>query len=392
MDLDRLAKSPVGTLVKISGWDPRFDEEYEHAAFVPSNLPDELHLSPSTYEAVVEASKAIVRADQAAAVLPNPMLLARPATRREAVSTSALEGTYAALSDVLEADFRDASELTSSVLEVRNYVDAAEHAYEWVRDGRPITRGLLCDLQKTLVRGTRAESQGSGQVRDRQVFIGAEGRRVAESRFVPPPPGDQLDAGLAAWEEWLANVPAGIPLVARIALAHYQFESLHPFVDGNGRLGRLVAALQMLLARDLRVPIVNVSPWLEQRRSAYQDGLLAVSCTGDWDPWVSFIAEAIRAQAQDALSRVERLLALRADYSTRLRAVRAKGVSLRIAEELIGYPMITATLASQVYDVSYQAANQAIARLVSLDILRQRGAGNYDRIFGAPEVLRIIED
>lgn len=391
MEVERLRASPVGCLVKISGWDPRFEENYQHEAFIPAPLPGQLSFHPATYELVVEASKAVVRADQAAAMLPNPMLLARPATRREAVSTSALEGTYAALTDVLEADFRDASELPPSVLEVRNFVDAAEAAYEWIRDGRPITRGLLCDLQKTLVRGTRAEAQSPGELRDRQVFIGADGRRVTEARFVPPPPGDQLVTGLADWEAWLASDHPAIPLIARIALAHYQFECLHPFVDGNGRLGRLVAALQLLLAGDLRVPIVNLSPWLEERRAAYQDGLLAVSCTGDWDPWVCFIAEAIRSQAQAALVRVEKLLALRDDYNARLRAVRAKGVSLRIADELIGYPMTTATLASHIYGVSYQAANTAIAKLVSLGILRQRGTGRYDRIFGAPEVLRIIE-
>jgi Fic family protein len=391
VDCVALRGSPIGQLVRISGWDPRFDEPYEHEAYVPLDLPSEVHFLPATYEAVLEASKAIVRVDQAAAMLPNPMLLARPATRREAVSTSALEGTYAALSDVLEADFRDAGDLSSSVLEVRNYVEAAEHAYGWVREGRPITVGLLVDLQATLVRGTRSETGASGRVRDTQVFIGADGLRVAESRFVPPPPDDRLTQGLEAWEQWLRASNAQIPAVARVAMAHYQFESLHPFVDGNGRLGRLVAILQLLVAGDLRVPIVNLSPWLEQRRQAYQDGLLNVSKSGEWDPWVRFFSEAIRFQAVDALGKVERLLQLRGDFVEQLREARAKGVSLRIAEELIGYPMLTSALAAQIYGVSYQAANSAIAKLVDLGILTQRGNARYDRIFAAPAVLRIID-
>ncbi|MGY3553239.1 Fic family protein [Williamsia sp. R60] len=388
MDEAKLKDSPVGTLVPISGYDPRFREEYECVAFVPVDLPVELSLKASTYTAVVDATAALARADQAASLLPNPALLARPATRREAVSTSALEGTYAALSDVFEADFLERDELTDSVGEVRNYVTAAERAYELLERGHPITVRLLEDLQAELLRGTASDGNLAGSVRTTQVFIGVGNRRVASARFVPPPADHRLIDGLQAWEAWVRESHS-LPTLIRVAAAHYQFETLHPFHDGNGRLGRLVAALQMMSSGDLKYPVLNISPWLEQNRSEYQDGLLRVSQTGEWDDWVCFICAAIHSESLEVVARVDKLLALRESFQMTLHG--AKGVSLRIADDLVGYPMITASVASRLYSVSYQAANTAIAKLVDLGILRQRSAGRYDRIFQCDAVLGALE-
>lgn len=382
--------SPVGRLVPITGFDRRFNEDYSHFAFVPNPLPDDFDLHSSTYSAVIEASAAVARADQAAALLPNPLLLARPAIRREAVSTSALEGTYAALTEVLEAEFMDRTHVSDAVGEVRNYVEAAERAYEWVQEGRPITRQLTEELQAQLVAGTPSATADSGRLRTTQVFIGAGRGRVHLARFIPPPPGPTLRDGIEQWERWVRSQSA-LPTVIKMAVAHYQFETLHPFNDGNGRIGRLVAILQLLAARDLRVPVLNLSPFFEAHRAEYQDGLLRVSETGNWDEWICFFSTAITAQAADAVGRVEQLLELKEQFQDRLRESKAKGVSLRIADDLLGYPMITAQLAASIHDVSYPAANNAIARLVDLGILRQRTKTNYDRIFGCDQVMAVIE-
>lgn len=389
MDLDKIRNSPIGKLVPISGYDQRFNEPYEYVAYVPEPLPPKLALlDPATYSSVIDAAAAMARADQAASLLPNPGLLARPATRREAVSTSALEGTYADLSDVFEADFLDADEMTSSVSEVRNYVTAAERAYELVAKGMPISIRMLEDLQAELLRGTPSDGPHAGSVRTTQVFIGVGNRRVTSARFVPPPADHRLTDGLDAWQSWIRE-REDVPTIIRVAAAHYQFETLHPFHDGNGRLGRLVMALQLMSAGDLRYPVLNISPWLEQNRTDYQDGLLRVSQTGEWDPWVCFISSAIHAEALEVIARVDKLLALRESFQMTLQG--AKGVSLRIADDLIGYPMITASLAAKLYEVSYQAANTAISKLVDLKILRQRTAGRYDRIFQCDSVLNALE-
>jgi len=378
----------MGVLVPISGYDPRYRENYSYQAFLPHPLPDRVELDGKTYQAVTAATAAVARLDQAAAGLPNPMLLARPTIRREAVSTSALEGTYAALSDVLEADLVAGEELSGALLEVINYVRAAEQAYDWVKE-RPITVGLLREVHAILVRGTRGDGPDAGRVRTIQVFIGLNTGAVEGARFVPPPPGDQLDAGLAAWARWINE--ADLPVVVKMALGHYQFEALHPFNDGNGRLGRLVCVLQLLAAGELRVPLLDLSAWFEQRRREYQDHLLQVSVTGGFDPWVRFFSEAVRAQAASALRRVDALLEWRAHAMERLRAARLRGVAERIVEDLIGYPVLTPTLASTRYGVSYPAANTAIGRLEALGLLRERTGQRYRRLFVATDVLRLIE-
>ncbi len=389
MELDKLRSSPIGQLVPISGYDSRFGEQYDYFAYVPAPLPAVIDLEAATYAAVIDASAAMARADQAASLLPNPVLLARPATRREAVSTSALEGTYAALSDVFEADFLDADEITSTVSEVRNYVTAAERAYELIEQGQPISIRMLEDLQRELLRGTASDGPHAGSVRTTQVFIGVGNRRVDSARFVPPPADHRLTDGLQSWQAWIRDSSRAIPTIIRVAAAHYQFETLHPFHDGNGRLGRLVMALQLMSAGDLRYPVLNISPWLEQNRTDYQDGLLRVSQTGEWDPWVCFISAAVHAESLEVIARVDKLLALREGFQAMLKG--AKGVSLRIADDLIGYPMITASLTARLYGVSYQAANSAISKLVERGILRQRTTGRYDRIFQCDAVLTALE-
>lgn len=388
MDIEALRGSPIGQLVPIKGPDPRVGEAYEYVAYVPDPLPASLGLEAETYAAVIDAAAAMARADQASSLLPNRGLLARPATRREAVSTSALEGTYAFLSDVFEADFLEAAELSSSVSEVKNYVTAAERAYEMVAEGQPISVRMLEDLQRELLRGTASDGSHAGSVRTTQVFIGLGNRRVTSARFVPPPADHRLLDGLRLWQDWIRE-PNPIPTIIRVALAHYQFETLHPFHDGNGRLGRLVMALQLMSAGDLRFPVLNISPWLEQHRTEYQDGLLRVSQTGRWDDWVCFISAAIHAEALEVIERVDKLLALREGFQQTL--LGAKGVSLRIADDLIGYPMITVSVAASLHGVSYQAANTAIAKLADKGILRQRSSGRYDRIFQCDSVLAVLE-
>jgi Fic family protein len=388
MEDEAFRSSPVGSLVRISGWDPRYAESYDCSAFVPEPLPDELHLSQATYHTVTEAAVAVARLDQAAFRLPNPGLLARPAIRQEAVSTSALEGTYAALDDVLEADFLNRDQLSASVSEVHNYVEAAELAFDWIKD-KPITVGMLEHLQKILVRGTRGDSPDAGRVRTTQVFIGGGGGRVADARFVPCPPGDQLRAGIDAWAAWLVADDT-FPLVIKMALSHYQFETLHPFNDGNGRLGRLVCVLQLAHRGELRVPVLNLSPWLESRRREYQDHLLRISSTGDFEPWIRFFCEAVRAQSIRAVEKIDALHDWRDQTLAMLRGADVRGVATRIADELIGYPLITATLTAERFSVSYQAANTAITKLVRLGVLEERTGRRYGRVFAARRVLNII--
>ncbi|HYI98855.1 MAG TPA: Fic/DOC family N-terminal domain-containing protein [Thermoleophilaceae bacterium] len=388
-----IANSPVGHLVPISGMDPWRGELYEHQAFVPAALPrdlGELRLSDETWSAVVGAAGALAKLDQAGRQVPNPELVRRPTLRREAQSTSALEGTYAAFTDVLEADLDVRVTRSAEVREVLNYVKAAEIAFNWIED-RPLTLGLLGELQGLLVRDTAGELSDAGGVRDRQVVVGQQRGPITEARFIPPPPGNLLDEGVQAWLSWV-NSTSEMPEVVRAALAHYQFETLHPFSDGNGRLGRLIVVLQLMQYGVLHYPLLIVSPWFETRRRDYQDQLLAVSETGDFDPWVRFFAEGLRAQAEETVRRIVALLDYQEELRTMIRDQNIRGVRAKLMEDIIGQPIVAVTWAQHHYGVSYQTANEAVARLVRDGILKEMTGRSYARLFMADRVLTVVED
>jgi Fic family protein len=194
---------------------------------------------------------------------------------------------------------------------------------------------------------------------------------------------------MSAWEKWI-NTELAVPLLAKIAMAHYQFETLHPFSDGNGRLGRLVITLQLMEAGAIAHPILNLSPWLEPRKDEYKNLLLALSSTGDPDPWIAFFCQGVAAQARDSRRRIEALVAFRDDLIARLRSENAKGVVLQLAETLIGYPLITPSEVANLFGVTYPPANAAVGRLERMGVLTETTGRSYGRVYACPEVLRIV--
>lgn len=271
-----------------------------------------------------------------------------------------------------------------------NYVVAAEHAIDAVLGRRPVSVGLVCESHRILVRDTASDGADAGRLRSVPVVIGPPGCAVADARFVPPPADDRLDSGLRAWADWMGQAH-DLPVVVLAALAHYQFETLHPFNDGNGRLGRLVVLLQLLASGELRHPLLDLSAWLEPRRRSYQDALFDVSRSGAWSPWVTFFARAVCAQATRTVTRIEELQVEASRIRETLRSHRVQGVALAIAEDLLAQPVVSATWAARVYEVSYPSANSAMARLEGLGILREVTGRRYARVFHAPDLLAILE-
>lgn len=389
MPTGRLKSSPIGRVVPIVGPDPSTREIVEGEAFLPDPLPREIALTTATWTIVNNATAALARLDGAGRLIPSPGLLRRPTLRREAQSTSALEGTYAPFADVLAADRDDPATMTAELLEVLNFERVAESAFAWPED-RPLTLGMLSELQRALVDGTAGDLSDAGGLRDRIVVIGRGGGSYADARFVPPPPGDQLRAGVDGLLAWLADPPP-LPTVVHAAMVHYLFETLHPFSDGNGRLGRLLVIVQLLRGAVIREPLLVVSPWFEQRRDSYQDALLQLSCDGNWDPWITFFAAGVAASAAESQRKVESLVALQADLRSRVQAARKRGAAERLAADLVGQPYVTAPLVAKRYGLSGQGATNAIRTLVDLGIVRpsyrvSRGTQMYE----APEVVRTI--
>lgn len=386
-----------GPSVAIQGTDAQLGQ-WEHHAFVPDPLPDDMPtLTAATYLEVANARAALGALDAVARQLPNPTLLRRPTLQREAQSTSALEGTYAPLSDVLTAD-EDAAPPGSSMREILNYVGMANSAFAWVGDGRPLSTTMLCHLQAQLVRGTPAEGPSSGHVRDIQVVIGrrqgvsATELPVKAARFIPPPPGSDLKANLHALVEWIKNDHIGrIDPVVAVAMSHYQFETLHPFNDGNGRIGRLLVVLQLYVHEVLSEPTLTVSPWFEARRAEYYDRLLAVSTTGSWDEYVRFFATGIRDSADLTRRQMMSLVAVQEELKQQVRASRLRADSAHaLVDYAVANPSFSVGAVARDLHLSYARANSLVAQLVDLGVLRPTHPDSYNRRFAAPRVLSVL--
>jgi Fic family protein len=221
--------------------------------------------------------------------------------------------------------------------------------------------------------------------------IGDRGRGIEQARFVPPPNGELLINGVTEWEKWV-NAEHDMPILVRAALAHYQFETLHPFSDGNGRIDRLAITLQLIQEGLLRFPILNLSPWLEPRREDYIDHLQDISKTGDFDPWVRFFAEAVRARSQAAIATIGRLTGFVADVVDALKRDGARGAVLDLSNNLIGYPLMAVADVQRDLDVSYPTANSAVSRLVNAGVLRETTGRNYGRLFVCDRVYRELAE
>lgn len=395
MDLAMFVNSAMGELVDISGSDPRTGS-WEHKAFLPAPLgDDEPVLRGATYRAVAAAGRSLAALDATARRLPNPHLLRTPALRREAQSTSALEGTYAPLDAVLTAD--DDAPASVEMTEILNYAAMANAGFRWVQDDRPITVGMIEDLQGRLMAGTPLEAE-SGRLRTTQVVIGRRdvprpgAAQVHTSRFVPAPPGDQLRAGVRALIDWIQRDHADcIDPVVAAGMAHYQFETLHPFRDGNGRLGRCLIVLTLLETGLLSEPSLTVSPWFEARRSEYYDSLLGVSTRGDWDSFLCFFARGLAAAASDTREQMLALVEVSEELKDRIRSSRLRSAhALAVVDLAVANPAFTVRRVEAETGVSYGRANTLVRQLVELGVLEGIESGSQPRRFVAPAVLDVL--
>ncbi|MGN6378787.1 MAG: Fic family protein, partial [Gaiellales bacterium] len=380
--------SPIGRLVPTEVYEGQRRISYQ--AFLPEPLPTSISLSSASWTAAVNAAAALARLDGAARRFPNPHLLVRPALVEEAVSTSALEGTYASMQDVFQAALFDLPDYSPSTVEVRNYVRAAEAGWRMVRE-MPLALRVLRETHNALMQGARGDYAEAGRFRNRQNWIGPRpGSSISDSFFVPPP-GEEVERLMNDWESWVNSDRSGLPPVVQAALAHYQFETIHPFIDGNGRVGRLAVVLGLIVHGELETPLLNISPFLEEHRTDYVEHLRTLSATGNFDPWIEFFCSGIEVQSRRALAKAERLTQAREEIVSDLHRDHVRGVAIRIAEDLIGSPYVTPASASTLYEVTWEAANNAIARLVELGVLEEVTGRSYGRVFASERILSLLQ-
>ncbi len=372
-------------------------ETWDHWAFLPHPLADESpELSSVAYRRVGDARAALAALDSTAQRLPNPRLFRSSTLRLEAQSTAALEGTYEPLARVLAADSEDVQD--PSMREVLNYVIVAETAFAWAEDGRGWSVSGLSNLQADLVRGTPSEREHSGRVRPVQVVIGrrdgvpASEIPIKAARYVPPPPGTDLEARLGDLVSWMqADHRDRIDPVVAAAMAHYEFEALHPFHDGNGRLGRLLVVLQLYASGVLTEPTLSVSAWFESRRSQYYDALLGVSTTGDWSTWIEFFAVGLAESAEAARTRMLALAAVQAELKERLQATPIRTANARVLIDFaVGQPTFTVAQAARTLGMGSPGAKKLIDSLASHHILALYDDRVYNRRYFAPRVMEVL--
>ena len=359
--------------------------------FVPNPLPPELNLTPKLISFLSEADRALGQLSGLGRSLVNPHLLMFPFARREAVLSSRIEGTQASLSDLYayEAVQLALFESPSDVREVFNYVQALEYGLERLQT-LPVSLRLIREIHAKLMAGVRGEYQTPGEFRRSPNWIGAPGSSLTNATYVPPAP-DEMLAALDTLEKYLHAEPDWPPLI-RLGLIHYQFEAIHPFLDGNGRIGRLLITLLLVSWGLLPRPLLYLSAYIETNRQTYYDLLLAVSQRGDWLAWLRFFLQGVASQSLDAVVRAERLQTLRETYRHQLQQQRASAKLLQAIDLLFERPVVTVQHLETELKVSFATAGKYVSRLQAQGILREITGQARNRVFLAEAILRVIED
>jgi Fic family protein len=358
-----------------------------YQAFVPAPLPRSLDLDMPTVRILSEADAALGRLAGAGRVLPNPHLLITPYRLQEALASSRIEGTQATLSEVFDAEASGETR-NADVREVQNYVAALEHGLRRLPDF-PLSTRLIREMHDILLDGVRGQEKTPGQFRTSQNWIGSPDNRPATAVFVPPTV-ENMRPALDDWERFVHDPAPELPLLIRIALLHYQFETIHPFLDGNGRIGRLLVILYLVERDALPAPLLPVSTYLESRRSEYYERLQAVRERGEVGPWLRFFLGAVATVARDAVTRTERLVDLRERYRDRLRGIRSR--AYEVVDLMFTNPVLTVPLVAGRLGMTQQGAVNPVRQLVALGILRERsgGRGVLARYY-ADDVLAALE-
>ena len=358
-----------------------------YSAFVPNPLPPELEWTPRIVHALSDADLAIGRLAGEGRRLPNPHVLMRPFVAREAVLSSRIEGTLATLGELLAAEAGAVVDRSPDDLrEVANYVVALEHGIGKLPEG-PLSVRLLQETHKKLMTGVRGGHAQPGKIRDVQNWIGVPGSTPHTALYVPPPPSE-LESLLLSLEQFLEET--GFPPLVQIALAHYQFEAIHPFLDGNGRIGRLLITLFLVKRDILPTPLLYLSAFFEATRLEYYTRLHAVSKEGDWENWILYFVNGVARQSEDAVDRAAHILETLDAWRLRV-ADLSSGTPVRVLDLLAGNPFVTAKRVSEQLGVARTTAARAIERLVSLGILTQSGDRRRDRAYCAQALLDVLE-
>lgn len=352
-------------------------------AFVPAPLPPDppVDMDQQTWSLLSKADRALARLDGAADTLPNPDLFVYMYVRKEAVLSSQIEGTQASLGDLLEYEAQPLeSSKTPDVQEVANYVAAMNHGLQRLA-ALPVSLRLIREIHEKLLAGTRGSEWSPGEFRRSQNWIGVPGCTLSDARYVPPPIHEMLPA-LDNIEKF-CHTRGTMPDLIQLGLIHAQFETIHPFLDGNGRVGRLLVTLLLCERGILTKPLLYLSIFFKRRRDEYYSRLQAVRDEGRWEDWLRFFLEGVAEVASDATSTARRVLKLRDDHRDLIhnQGRRRTAQSLRLLDALFLEPYLDVNRVRQISGLSYSNANELVSELCKLNILREITGRTRNRLF-----------
>lgn len=354
-----------------------------YRAFLPAPLPPEppVRLEGELYGLLSQADRALGRLDGSIQTLPNPDLFVFMYVRKEAVLSSQIEGTQSSLNDLLAAEASILSpDQPKDVAEVVNYVRAMNYGLARLAE-LPLSVRLIKEIHAELLRGVRGSHLTPGDLRRSQNWIGPGGCTLAEAAFVPPPP-DEVPAALSNLETFL-HASSDLPALVQIGLAHAQFETIHPFLDGNGRIGRLLISFLLCQRQILLKPVLYLSHYFKRHRAAYYERLQAVRDTGDWEAWLAFFLRGVVEVSAEATDTSRRILALREEHRALVTTHlgRAAGNGHRVLEQLFQKPILSVADVRKLTGTTYPAANNLVSRLAERGIVQEITGYKRNRIF-----------
>jgi Fic family protein len=365
-----------------------------YKAFIPEPLPPEppVALDDRMHTALSKADRALGRLDGSIETLPHPDLFLSMFVRKEAVLSSQIEGTQASLSDVIkaEADVVDRAR-PSDVIEVQNYMLAMARGVQLLSE-LPVCTRLISELHRILMANARGEHQKPGEIRTSQNWIGPAGCTLNEALYVPPPPGD-VHHLLGQLEQFLHD-ESPLPPLIRIGMAHGQFETIHPFLDGNGRVGRLMITLFLVEKTVLRQPVLYLSYYFKRHRTEYYDRLQSLRDNGDWEAWLLFFLEGVASVANLAAETAHKVLRLREDDRQLIidKFERAAATPLKLLDQLYKLPVTFPAKVTKGYGVSYPTANGIIQQLQQAGILEEITGRKRNRVYVYRRYMRLFEE
>ena len=362
--------------------------EAAYRSFCPAPLPPvpELELSDELIKSLIEANRNIAVLESVSSHIPNIALFVSMYVRKEALLSSQIEGTQATLEDVLDPLIE--SNTNQNVADVINYIKATEYAVNRLKE-LPLCNRLIKETHGVLMQGVRGQEKYPGEFRTSQNWIGGKGSSLKTARYIPPNPEDMQEA-ISELEVFM-NADDNMDPLVKIGLIHYQFETIHPFLDGNGRVGRLLIVLYLLEKGLLSTPTLYISYFLKKNRIEYYDRMTEVRSKGNYEQWVHFFLQAVSDSAADAAETIEKLYALHIKNTGKLQALgRASITAMRIFEYLEANPIIEINKTAEALGLSFNTVSSSIKRLIDLGILESTGSKTRNRTFAYESYLTVL--